>query len=119
MTMKKSSRRLVVLLAASACLAATATVEAFAILPTPSARRRDVLSIQRASSPTTLSVESTVPTVTAEKKEKVTKEAQELMDAFQARATTATDRPHLIVAQVAPSVRYVYEVDAMFFCWLI
>lgn len=37
------------------------------------------------------------------KKEKVTKEAQELLDVFHAREAEEKDRPHLIVAQVAPS----------------
>lgn len=44
------------------------------------------------------------------KKDKITKEAQELLDVFQARASEAPDRPNLIVAQVAPSVRYVIHL---------
>lgn len=43
--------------------------------------------------------------------EKITKEAQELLDAMDCRERNGNERPHLIVAQVAPSVRY--EIDVL------
>lgn len=58
--------------------------------------------------PTRSAVNPKVPPVRATVAEKITPEAKELLDVFQARETNAEDQPHLIVAQVAPSVRYVH-----------
>lgn len=41
------------------------------------------------------------------RKEKLTKEAEEFLFAMAARDGSSPDKPNLIVAQVAPSVRYV------------
>ena len=42
---------------------------------------------------------------TKKKKEKITKEAQELMDVFDLRENGDSNAPNFIVAQIAPSVR--------------
>jgi hypothetical protein len=50
----------------------------------------------------TVAADSTPP---PGKKEKITKEAQELLDVLKAKESGDPNRPELIVAQVAPSVR--------------
>lgn len=59
----------------------------------------------KAPTSTSSSEEASKPTLKKEKGDKITKEAQEFLDALEARDSDAPGRPHLIVAQVAPSVR--------------
>jgi hypothetical protein len=74
------------------------TVDTFSVIPTAQ-KQRVILTKKNVLWGTTTALEAPVP-----KKEKTTKEAQELLDVLEARENGATK---LLVAQVAPSVRYI------------
>lgn len=60
----------------------------------------------------TTTLESAPPAAT---EEKLTKEAQELLDTIAARKNGDENAPELIIAQVAPSVRYVFAIVLIYF----